>query len=213
MLLCGILLGAALLDATGAEAAKKKSKKPDAEAPIITHAPPAGHDGAGPLRLEATIVDEAGVFDPAVLVRSPGGAFERIAMQPVADKPDTYVAEVPAALLAGDLEYLIEAYDENGNGPARAGDEAAPLRIARVAAAPPPPITPPPPTDPGVGPSTDEGGDDALLWGAGIAVGSVILLGAAAGIGLAVYALTPSTPATVSVSITSGSPVTAGAAP
>lgn len=210
-LLASALVGVVLLAAPGADAAKKKSKKADAAAPTITHAPPAQHDGTGPLLLVATIVDDSGVFDPALLVRAPGGAFERVAMQPVADQVDTYAAEVPAALLAGDLEYLIEAFDENGNGPARAGDEAAPLRIAFVV----PPLVAPPPTplDPAVAPSTEDEGGGALLWGAGIAVGGVILLGAAAGIGLAVYALTPSAPATIGVSITAGSPITAGAAP
>lgn len=206
------MLGAALLAVPGLAAGKKKPKKGDREAPTITHVPPAQHDGAGPLVIEAGIVDDSGVFDPAVLVRAPGGDFERVAMQPVEGKPDTFAATVPPALLAGDIEYLIEAYDEDGNGPSRAGDEAEPLRVARVVTAPPPVETLPRPSDP-VPDKPEEGDNDALLWGAGIAVGGVILLGAAAGIGLAVFALTPTTPATVAVTITSGSPITAGAAP
>lgn len=196
------MLGAALVAAPGA-LAKRKTKKADAEAPAITHTPPAQHDGAGPLIIEATIIDEGGVFDPALLVRAPGGAFERIALAPVEGKADTYAAGVPAALLGGDVEYLIEAYDENGNGPARAGDEATPLRVPRVEAASVPalPPDPPPPTTKPV----DEG-NDAVLWGAGIAVGSVIVLGAAAGIGIAVAALM-APPADVAVTITGGSPI------
>lgn len=212
-LLVAAVLTGAVVPAPGAWAArKKKGGKTDTAAPTITHTPPSGHDGVGPLVVEAVIVDESGVFDPALLVRTASGTFERIALQPVAGKENTFAAEVPSGLLAGDLEYLLEAFDENGNGPARAGDEAAPLRVARAAPPPPPPVTPPPP-DPNARPAVEEGGNDALLWGAGIAVGGVILLGAAAGIGLAVVALTPSTPANVSVTITSGSPVVAGAAP
>lgn len=202
-----------MVTAPGAHAAKKKkSSKADTAAPTITHTPPAGHTGAGPLIVEAQIVDDSGVFDPALLVRAPGGAFERVAMLPLGDKPDTFGATVPEALLGGDLEYLIEAFDENGNGPARAGDEAAPLRIARVAAPPPPP-PPPPPQETTARPAADEGDNGALLWGAGIAVGGVLLLGAAAGVGYAIYALSPSTPATVSVSIQAPSPIASGVGP
>ncbi len=201
-------LVAALLLAAPAGAAKRRPKKGDAAPPTITHAPPASHDGAGPLVIEATISDDSGVFDPALLVRAPGGSFERIPLAPVEGRADAFAAEVPAALLDGDLEYLIEAYDENGNGPARAGDEAAPLRVARVAPLTTP-VTPPPDPAPPTKPPKDEG-NDALVWGAGIAVGSVLLLGAAAGIGIAVVMAT-STPANVAVSITGGSPIAAAA--
>lgn len=211
--LLGGLLVALLVAAPGADAArKKKPSKPDTAAPTITHTPPTGHDGTGPVVVEAQIVDDSGVFDPALLVRAPGGVFERVAMKPVADKVDTFGATVPEGLLAGDLEYLIEAFDENGNGPARAGDEVTPLRIARVAAPPPPP-PPPPPQETTARPATEEGDNSALLWGTGIAVGGVLLLGAAAGVGYAIYALSPSTPASVSVSIQAPSPIASGAGP
>lgn len=203
------MVGAALLAAPGADAAKHKTKKGDAAAPVITHTPPPEHGGASPLIIEATIVDDSGVFDPTLLVRAPGGTFERVAMRPVDGRQDTFAAEVPAALLGGDVEYLIEAYDDNGNGPARAGDEAAPLRVAFVAAAVAAPPPQPPPGETTRAPPKTDDDNDALVWGAGIAVGSVILIGAAAGIGLAVYALLPGAQETVTVSITGGSPIAA----
>lgn len=201
-----LVLGIAVLALPGA-AAKRRAKKADAEPPLITHTPPAAHDGAGPLRIEATIADESGIFDPALLVRTPEGSFERIALTPVEGQPDRFAAEVPAALLGGELEYLLEAYDENGNGPARAGEESAPLRVPRVEGAATPPAPLPPERAPVPAKPVDEGGD-ALVWGAGIAVGGVLLLGAVAGIGIAV-AMATATPANVSVTITGGSPIAA----
>lgn len=187
-------------------AAKRRAKKTDAAPPAITHTPPSAHDGAGPLVIEAIITDDSGVFDPALLVRAPGGVFERIALTPVEGQDNGYAAQVPAALLDGDIEYLLEAYDENGNGPARAGEEAAPLRVPRVLPAPPPVTTTT--TDPSPAPTPpDDDTGGALVWGAGI-VGGVLLLGAAAGIGVAV-AMATSTPANVTVTITGGSPVAA----
>ncbi|MBI1946877.1 MAG: hypothetical protein HYS27_14370 [Deltaproteobacteria bacterium] len=208
-MLCAVL-GAALVAAPGA-VAKRKTKKADTEAPVITHTPPAQHDGAGPLIIEAAIVDDGGVFDPALLVRAPGGSFERVPLKPVEGKPDSYAAEVPAALLAADLEYLIEAYDENGNGPARAGDEATPLRVPRVLAGTTTTttVTPLPPDHPPADKKPPDESNDAVLWGTGIAVGAVIVLGAAAGIGLGVAALLSGPPATVAVTITGGSPIAA----
>jgi hypothetical protein len=173
----------------------------DTAPPVITHEPVAKHDGKGPLVVEATITDASAIFEPTLLVRATGGGpFQRVPMTPKDGAPGVYVAEVPAALLSSDVEYLLEAFDELGNGPARVGDEAAPLKIARDVPAPLVEDKPPPPP-------AEEGDGSGLVIGAGIAVGTVVVLGAALGVGFAVYALRAPAPEKVSIRVSAPAPV------
>jgi hypothetical protein len=154
-------------------------------------------------------------------------------MSLVEGAPSSFAGAIPAAEVRGDLEYLIEAFDEEGNGPARAGEEGRPLRIRVEGAAATttstttapatdtPPTTTTTSTDPTAAPGTgsvaapepsrpDEGG--AGLW-IGLAAGgaAVLALGLLAGVG-AFYALRPSTPTQIDVAVAAPSPF-AGALP
>ena len=204
-----VVLVVALASSPAFSYAKKTVvKKPTADTtpPTVEHTPLVKHDGTGPVLVDAHIVDDkSAVFEPTLLVRAAGaGPFMRVPMLP---QPDNhYVAEVPKELLGGDVEYLIEAFDENGNGPARVGDESAPIRITRdvpVVVSKPPPPPPPPPAAP------EDAGPSGLLIGAGIAVGVVLL---AAGGGLAFYALRPPAPAVVNITVSGHAPFQGGGA-
>ena len=174
----------------------------DASPPIISHAPPAGCPvpvaGVAPIPclIEATIVDDSGVFDPTLLVRLRGvQAYDRVPMKPIANRPNVYGATVPAALLAaGGVEYLIEAFDVQGNGPARAGEERAPLLLIPTVIAP---VPSPAPVDSSTG----------LVLGVAGGVGVAVLRGV--GVGVAVYALRPPALDQVSVIVSAPSPIAA----
>ncbi len=199
-----VLLAFAVVVAAGPAAARARPAK-DTKAPVIQHTPIDKHDGVGPLIVEAHITDDkSGVFEPTLLVRAAGTAqFTRVTMTPKAGAQDVYTAEVPKALLGGDVEYIIEAFDKNGNGPARVGSEDDPVKVVRdvptVEDKPPPPPPPPPPPE-------DDGPSGALI-GAGIAVGAVIVVGAVVGGGYLLYALRPAAPEVVAIKVKAPTPV------
>jgi len=207
----GLALLAGVVVTTGA--AKKAT---DRTPPVITHSPPGTCPApAGgvpvPCVVEAVIVDESGVFDPTLLVRLHGTqAYDRVPMRTVEGTTDTFSATVPPNLAAaGVVEYLVEAFDRLGNGPARVGDEAAPLLLAPAKVAPTPvdPPPPPPPPPPGQGPGTGPAAEDntGLIIGVVAGVGAAVLVGA--GVAVAVYALRPAAPTEVTLSVSAPSPL------
>ena len=116
-----------------------------AEAPTLTieHTPPGVCSKGEAVVIGARIVSRAGrkVFEPAVFVRAIGAKdFLRYAMQP-GGAVDTFVARLPGELTQRDLEYFIEAFDDDGKGPFRQGSPEAPLRLSAL---PPPPPAPQP---------------------------------------------------------------------
>ena len=182
----------------------------DNAAPVITHVAP----GACPVAvaggaavacvIEATIVDASGVFDPTLLVRLRGvTAYERVAMKAVDGQANHYAAVVPAALsVAGDVEYLIEAFDLQGNGPARAGDEAAPLVLLEPVA----PVNVTAPVEPVV--VVEEEGN-GLVLGMAVAVGVIAAVVIGAGTAVALYALRDPAVEEVTVSVSGPRPFAA----
>jgi hypothetical protein len=94
---------------------------------VIEHAQPRAHA----VTLEAHMASTAGrkVIEPAAFVRLAGEKdFQRLAMQGLTG--DTFSAELPASLADRDLEYFLEAFDEDGNGPFRKGSPERPLRLS-----------------------------------------------------------------------------------
>ena len=80
------------------------------------------------ITIEARITDPQGIFDPAMLYRRQGSdTYTRQPMIEVAD--NLFQATIPAGEVVGVLEYYLEAYDQEGNGPARFGDEDFPVEI------------------------------------------------------------------------------------
>jgi hypothetical protein len=206
-----------MLGAGSASAAPKRPKK-DTAAPVVEHTPLTTHDGKGPVIISARITDDSAIFEPTLVVRAasgtpgapgapaiPGAAFMRVPL--AKGEGDTFSAEIPAALLSADVEYLVEAFDENGNGPSRVGDESAPLKIVRDVPAPPVDPVKPPDTGTGNTGGVPEDGDNTGLIVAGVVVGAVVLVGAAAGIGFAVYALRPPQPDVVNINVSGPAPI------
>lgn len=116
--------------------------KADTDPPRITHVRVSKAPLGKAITIRAKIEDESQVFAPSVLVRPKGKKeFDTLDMKRT---KNGYEAVIPAEQVTGDLEYLIEAFDEHGNGPAREGSPEAPLLIAAFdpATAPLPTIAP-----------------------------------------------------------------------
>ena len=140
---------------------KKEEKKPGAP-PAVSHIPVQKATKGRSIPLEALFASQTGLSRPTVEFRRQGApAFTALPM--VDAGGNKYLAEIPAAFVTGDLEYYVEAFDANGNGPGRSGDPTLPYRITvedEVAAPPPTPMVgaqvqpqyyaPPPPRPPRV---------------------------------------------------------------
>lgn len=206
-------------------------------APVDTAAPRIEHEAVESavrgraLTLRARITDESGVFDPALLYRvGRTGPFLRLPMAAIDGERDLYTATVPAEVVSGDLEYFLEAFDEQGNGPARFGAEEVPVLVRVLARAAPPPAAtkaplpqaplaknsaPAPGAPPGaLSPAAPEDEGAPGLWlGVGLGGAAAVAL-AAASAGAAIWWLTrDDVPATVDVVLQGPLPVTAGGAP
>jgi hypothetical protein len=133
--LTALLLTVVAATASPTWAARKKAA--DTTPPVIDHTPPVGCVVETPCVVEARITDSSGVFDPTLLFRAAGATtFERQPMQATPGDGSLFRATLPAVLLAsGDVEYLVEAFDVQGNGPSRAGNDEVPLRVKRPAVA------------------------------------------------------------------------------
>ena len=220
--LTALALTAAAATSSPTWAGRKKAV--DTTPPRIEHTPPDGCSVDAPCFVEARITDDSGVFDPTLLFRAAGAStFERTPMKAVAGDAALFRATLPAALLAsGDVEYLVEAFDVQGNGPARAGSDAAPLRVGRTTTAPSTTATPSTTTAPSTTStptttpsstattattsSTTPGEGDGFPTGLVIG-GAVLVVAVGGGIALALYALRPTSPDFVTVTIAAPSPV------
>ena len=163
------LLVLALL-APGSAFARPKAKAKDTAAPVITHVRVTESPTGRPILIRARIDDASEIFASSVYVRAQGsGEYVTISMQRV---QDAFEATIPSEQVSGPLEYFIEAFDEEGNGPAHEGSPDAPLLIKMGGAVlePPPIVVPPPPPSGGqvVAPpppsAEDDDGGIATKW-------------------------------------------------
>jgi hypothetical protein len=116
----------ALLAFSASAAARAEDTKP----PVIDHTPVTSvTKGSKWVQIFAKITDESKFF-PQVFYRYGSGAYEKpIDMKAVKGEKHMYGGNVPVKEGAPFVEYYIEAYDELGNGPARAGDPEKPIRV------------------------------------------------------------------------------------
>jgi hypothetical protein len=99
----------------------------DTDAPEIEHARIERAALGQPITIRARITDKSAIFAPSLLVRQRGKKeFDTIELKKVGD---VFQAVIPADQVTGDLEYVIEAFDEHGNGPGRAGTPEKPLVV------------------------------------------------------------------------------------
>ncbi len=166
----------------------------DTSPPRITHVPIERAASGQALLVRCEIADDSAIFAPSLLVRGKGTKeFDTLDLKKASG--DIYEATIPAEQVTGDLEYVIEAFDEIGNGPARVGSPESPLVIKVVDPSqmpPPPPVVvgeqPGPDVVGAAGPETasSSGGVHTKWWF------WTIIAGAAAGGAVAVFLATRS---------------------
>ncbi len=100
----------------------------DTAAPIIEHTPVTKADKGAVVQVFAKITDESKFFPQVFYRYDPSRGFEKpLDMKPVKGKKNIYGANIPNK--GPYVEYYIEAYDELGNGPGRAGAPEATLKV------------------------------------------------------------------------------------
>jgi len=101
----------------------------DTNPPVIAHTPVARGEQGKQTPVFARITDESKIFPQVFFRFGPSSGYEKpIDLKPVKGQRSQWGANLPPP--AGNvIEYYIEAYDEFGNGPARAGDPDRPFRI------------------------------------------------------------------------------------
>lgn len=117
------------------------------QGPVVTHTPVTTAAPGGFVKVMARVTDEVKVFPQVFFRYDPSGQYEKaLDMKPVKGERHLYGANIPTR--GAVVEYYVEAYDELGNGPGRAGSPEAPLHVAvgtdePRASAPPPTAVPP----------------------------------------------------------------------
>lgn len=124
------MIAALVLAATVAEAAPKKVQKAlDVVPPAILAQPPLVPEIGAPLIIDCQIVDESAIFEPTLYWRVKGDpSFATARLEPAEGR--TFRASVITPQGAAEIEYFLEAYDAEGNGPARFGAPTLFLTIA-----------------------------------------------------------------------------------
>ncbi len=136
---------------------------PDKKPPAITHVRVESAPHGAPIAIRAKIEDASAVFAPTLMFRIRGTTeFDAIELK---KKGAEYEAAIPAEQVTADLEYFIEAFDEQGNGPARVGSPEKPnvVRVYRPGADTPEPELVPKPL-PLVPDEGDRGGVLGAWW-------------------------------------------------
>jgi hypothetical protein len=114
-----------------AEVWRSNENRSDHDPPSIHVLPAMPADRAEEVILRAAVVDPSGVGEvTAVVVDDQGGEIRRFPMEHVAK--DEYASIVPVSVTVRlHLNYYIEAFDQPGNGPRRAGSPDRPF-FARI---------------------------------------------------------------------------------
>lgn len=140
----------------------------DVDPPRIVHVPVTEAVRGAPLEIVAEILDESDIFEPRLHYRV-AGSRPYLTTSMMRGSGARFSATIPDSAVAKDLEYFIDVYDSQGNGPSLFASEAAPQLVvvkeapagaeaAGVAATPPEkakasvsgppaasPVLPPPP--------------------------------------------------------------------
>ncbi len=116
----------------------------DTQAPtIIHHTEEQEYPLQQSIEVIAEIRDNSGIFEPRVYYRLVGSKdYSSVDM---VLKNDKHVGAIPGYIVTGSIEYYIEAFDVNGNGPAREGSPETPhiLKVSQSASSNPIAITKP----------------------------------------------------------------------
>lgn len=99
----------------------------DTVPPAILASPAQPPEPGQPVVIEAKIIDDSEIFEPTVYWREAGGSsFEPVSM---AGQAPLFRAEFLPPEGSEAIEYFIEAYDAEGNGPSRYGAPQLPLLL------------------------------------------------------------------------------------
>lgn len=99
----------------------------------VKHTTPGSTERDRELVLRANILAPAGPYLPTLYYRFVGETrYYSLPMLQVPGSLSIYAASVPGIFVTKDLEYYLESYDTQLRGPARAGDQKAPLRVSVV---------------------------------------------------------------------------------
>ena len=99
----------------------------DTTPPRIVHEPCSGYEKGKPFEVVARFLDESELFDPKVIYWTKADPqWRNIPFQRRGAGQD-FVAVIPTAKVKGAINYFIEVFDVNGNGPARMGSGTAPI--------------------------------------------------------------------------------------
>ena len=100
----------------------------DSEPPTLKHESIGEAPLYEPIRFNVSIEDVSGVFAPSIYYRYVGQGEYRVVE--LTKREAVYTAQISGSEVTGDIEYFIEAFDEQGNGPSRLGSPNQPFRIA-----------------------------------------------------------------------------------
>jgi hypothetical protein len=104
----------------------------DTAAPVIAHVPvKSTAAGAKFVQVFAKVTDQSKFYPQTFYRYAPGEYAKPIDMKPVKGQKDQFGANIPVT--GSYVEYYIEAYDEFGNGPGRAGSPEQPFRVETAA--------------------------------------------------------------------------------
>jgi hypothetical protein len=96
--------------------------------PSIVHEACEQYKKGQSFEIRARFLDDSAIFDPKVIYRS-GSEFWKNAPFVREVGTEDFKALIRVKDLKGPLEYFIEVFDENGNGPARYGSPDAPVKV------------------------------------------------------------------------------------
>lgn len=106
----------------------------DVEAPVVSFSPCETFQKDRPFVVTARFADQSALFEPKLVFHTAGEKIWKHAK--FTQDGELWRATVPKAELTGALEYFVEVFDENGNGPSRVGSPEAPLFARAVKHAP-----------------------------------------------------------------------------
>ncbi len=96
--------------------------------PVVAHTPVTSAAPGGFVKVMAKVTDDVKVFPQVFFRYDPAGQYEKaLDMKPVKGEPHVYGANIPTR--GAVVEYYVEAYDEQGNGPGRVGSPEAPIHV------------------------------------------------------------------------------------
>jgi hypothetical protein len=97
----------------------------DNQPPVIAFEPCTSLQRGRAFTVFARITDESPIFEPKLVYRGKNDAAWKNV--PLIEEAGVWKGTVPSRDVRGSLEYFLEAFDENGNGPTRVGSPEQPL--------------------------------------------------------------------------------------